>query len=108
LLMPERLVREMFEQCYGRRSLLRYNGPSRYGIEAFGVYRDYNISSYTDYCRSLGSHLTFFFADVSKQSMAYRIHCLNLFRNFTSEGFNDDPRSVGYILNRMFQPGRLC
>lgn len=84
LLMPERLVKYKFWECYGPSHRLRYIGPTNYWFTSFGVSHKREARSYEEFCRCAAAPLTFIFGKVSKESLGLKLHNLGLVRDESS------------------------
>lgn len=82
LIMPDILVQNKFQMVYGITGY-NYVGEGDYSIN----YQTFYFSSYQGLIYKLATQLTKYFANISKESMAYRLNELGLVRNLTNKDF---------------------
>jgi len=88
LIMPDKLVYQIYCMCYQRIRPFRYVGPGDYIIYAHGIDRKIRIFSYTDLCRILAGHMVMRFSNISKISLGLKLHKLGLISNHTYEKYD--------------------
>ena len=59
------------------------------------------IDSYTEFCRALAYPLTRYFSNVSRASLALKLHTLGLVVNHTRERIFEETTHIGYIMREM-------
>lgn len=101
LLMPDPLVKAQFYACYRPSAPFQYFRPGVYYLDTFGGNRRAMIHSYTELCRALAYPLTGYFSNVSRASLALKLHKLGLVVNHTRERIFEETTHIGYIMREM-------